>query len=189
VLRRVAEWAPLRLRLPILRMIPLLRLVVGIGALVVIVPILVEPTFQNVWQSSPVSAWRSPSAQGLREQPRGGRGHDLEGPYQPGDWIKLDGTRRGQADRSAAPCTCDAYDNEVIIPHSRLWSKSISNATSGSHSVLCVANFYCTPTMTARRAPAPRCSRGDQRLPHAWNAGERCRAGEALGHALQVKAT
>src|SRR5258708_9937710 len=48
VLRRVAEWAPLRLRLPILRMITLLRLVVGIGALVVIVPILVEPTFQNV---------------------------------------------------------------------------------------------------------------------------------------------
>src|SRR5260221_13846357 len=48
VLRRVAEWAPLRLRLPILRMIPLLRLVVGIGALVVIVPILGEPTFQNV---------------------------------------------------------------------------------------------------------------------------------------------
>src|SRR5258708_20500744 len=48
VLRRVAEWAPLRLRLPILRMIPLLRLVVGIVALVVIVPILVEPTFQNV---------------------------------------------------------------------------------------------------------------------------------------------
>jgi len=38
-----------------------------------------------------------------------------------------------------------AYDNEVIIPHSRLWSKSISNATSGSHSVLCVADFYLHP--------------------------------------------
>src|SRR6266851_1225964 len=94
VLRRVAEWAPLRLRLPILRMIPLLRLVVGIGALVVIVPILVEPTFQN----------------GVR-----------------------------------AVHLVTAYDNEVIIPHSRLWSKSISNATSGSHSVLCVANFYLHP--------------------------------------------
>src|SRR5258708_39530445 len=47
-LRRVAEWAPLRLRLPIPRMIPLLRLVVGIGAPVGIVPILVQPTFQNV---------------------------------------------------------------------------------------------------------------------------------------------
>ena len=38
-----------------------------------------------------------------------------------------------------------AYDNEVIIPHSRLWSSSISNATSGSHSVLCVADFYLHP--------------------------------------------
>src|SRR5258708_13597193 len=48
VLRRVAEWAPLRLRLPILRMIPLLRMVVVITALVVIAPIPVVPTLLNV---------------------------------------------------------------------------------------------------------------------------------------------
>src|SRR5260221_14737609 len=48
VLRPVAERAPLRLRLPILRMIPLLRLRVGIAALAVIVPFLVEPTFPYV---------------------------------------------------------------------------------------------------------------------------------------------
>src|SRR5260221_12173812 len=48
VLRPVAQRAPLRLRLPILRIIPLLRLGVGIGPLAVIEPILVEPPFQNV---------------------------------------------------------------------------------------------------------------------------------------------
>src|SRR5260370_41469693 len=47
VLRPVAERAPLRLRLPILRLIPLLRLGVAIAALAVIVPLLIEPTFQN----------------------------------------------------------------------------------------------------------------------------------------------
>ena len=38
-----------------------------------------------------------------------------------------------------------AYDKEVTVPHSRLWLKSISNATSGSHSLLCVADFYLHP--------------------------------------------
>lgn len=38
-----------------------------------------------------------------------------------------------------------ADDNEVIIPHYQLWSKKISNATSGSHSLLCVADFYLHP--------------------------------------------
>jgi small conductance mechanosensitive channel len=36
-------------------------------------------------------------------------------------------------------------DTEVIVPHSRLWSKNIFNATSGNHSLLCVADFYLHP--------------------------------------------
>jgi small conductance mechanosensitive channel len=45
-----------------------------------------------------------------------------------------------------------ADDNEVIIPHSRLWSSSISNATSGDRSVLCVADFYLHPDHDAEAA-------------------------------------
>src|SRR5713226_1917963 len=48
VLRKAAESAPVRLRLPILRVIPILRLCISIGALAAIVPILVEPSFQNI---------------------------------------------------------------------------------------------------------------------------------------------
>ena len=36
-------------------------------------------------------------------------------------------------------------DTEVIIPHSRLWSTNIFNATSGNRSLLCVADFYLHP--------------------------------------------
>ena len=36
-------------------------------------------------------------------------------------------------------------DTEVIIPHSRLWSTSIFNASSGNRSLLCVADFYLHP--------------------------------------------
>src|SRR6266478_5340119 len=109
VLRRVAERAPLRLRLPILRMIPLLRLGVGIAALAVIVPILVEPTFQNV--VAIVASVGLALAFVLKDYASSlaaGVVTILEGPYQPGDWIKLDGTYGGQADRGAcrAPCDC-----------------------------------------------------------------------------------
>lgn len=38
-----------------------------------------------------------------------------------------------------------ALANKVQLFYSRLWSSSISNATSGSHSVLCVADFYLHP--------------------------------------------
>src|SRR5712691_10485346 len=147
VLRPVAERAPLRLRLPILRMIPLLRLGVGIAALAVIVPILVEPTFQNV--VAIVASVGLALAFVLKDYASSLVANVvtvLEGPYQPGDWIKLDGTY-GEVKWIGARAVhiVTAYDNEVIIPHSRLWSKSISNATSGSHSVLCVADFYLHP--------------------------------------------
>ena len=48
VLRHAAEKASPHLRLSILRAIPIARLLIGIGAVVVAVPILVEPTFRNV---------------------------------------------------------------------------------------------------------------------------------------------
>ena len=47
-LRRAAERAPARVRLPVLRLIPILRLCIAIGAFVIVVPILVEPSLQNV---------------------------------------------------------------------------------------------------------------------------------------------
>src|SRR5260221_12070993 len=46
-LRRLAGRVPPHLRLTILRALPLSRLVVGVAALVVIIPIFVEPTLAN----------------------------------------------------------------------------------------------------------------------------------------------
>ena len=43
-------------------------------------------------------------------------------------------------------------DTEVIIPHARLWSTSIFNATSGQRSLLCVADFYLHPEHDALAA-------------------------------------
>ncbi len=154
VLRPVAELGPLRLRLPILRVIPILRLAVGIAALVVIVPILVEPTFQNVIAIvASVGLALAFVFKDYASSLVAGVVTILEGPYQPGDWIKVDGNY-GEVKligvRTVHIVTAD--DNEVIIPNSRLWSSSISNATSGSHSVLCVADFYLHPDHDAEAA-------------------------------------
>ena len=47
-IRRAAEQASPRWRLTIFRVIPILRLVIWAGAIAIIVPILVEPTFRNI---------------------------------------------------------------------------------------------------------------------------------------------
>ncbi len=154
VLRRVAEAAPVRLRLPSLRLIPLLRLCIGIGAFAAIVPIIVEPNFQNmVAIVASVSLALAYVLKDYASSLVAGMVTIIEGPYQPGDWIELDGTY-GEVRLIGlrAVHIVTPYDNEVIIPHSRLWSASVSNATSGGHTVLCVADFYLHPDHDARTA-------------------------------------
>ena len=146
-LRHAAERVRPRLRLPILRIVPLARLAIGVGALVAIVPILVEPSFQNVVAllasvglavAFALKDYASSLAAGLVTV--------LENTYQPGDWIEMDGVY-GEVKFIGARAVhlVTAYDNEVIIPHYQIWSKKISNATSGSRSLLCVADFYLHP--------------------------------------------
>src|SRR5258706_16139112 len=147
LLRPVAERAPLRLRLPILRLIPLLRLGVGIAALAVIVPILIEPTFQNIVAIvASVSLALAFVLKDYASSLVAGVVTVLEGPYQPGDWIKLDGTY-GEVKQIGVRAVhlVTAYDNEGSIPQSRLWARSIVNATTGSHSGFGVRDSYLHP--------------------------------------------
>ena len=147
VIRRGAEKAPARLRLFILRFLPISRLAIGIGAVVVIVPLLIEPKFYNV--IALLASIGFALAFALKEYGSSlvaGLITVLENTYQPGDWVEIDGTY-GEVKsinlRAVRIVTPD--DTEVIIPHSRLWSASIFNASSGNRSLLCVADFYLHP--------------------------------------------
>jgi small conductance mechanosensitive channel len=142
-----AEKAPSRMRMPILRMLPIVRLLIGIAAIAIIVPIVVEPTVENV--VAIVAAVGLILAFALKDYGSSlvaGLVTLLENPYQPGDWIEVDGSY-GEVKviglRAVHIVTAD--DTEVIIPHSRLWSTSIFNASSGSQGLLCVAHFYLEP--------------------------------------------
>ena len=156
VLRHAAEKAPPRLRLSILRVIPIIRLLIGVGAVVVVVPILVEPTLGNVVAlGASVGLVLAFALKDYGSSLVAGLATVLENTYQPGDWIEVDGIY-GEVKsinlRAVRIVTAD--DTEMIIPHSRLWSASVSNATSGNRSLLCVTDFYLHPdhdAVAARR--------------------------------------
>src|SRR5436309_14550382 len=93
LLQHCAERVRPRLRLSILRLIPLARLVFGTAAVVVAVPILVEPTIRNVVTlvanvglalAFALKDYGSSLVAGLETV--------LENTYQPDDWIEVDGT-------------------------------------------------------------------------------------------------
>jgi small conductance mechanosensitive channel len=143
----VAERVPSRMRMPILRMLPIVRLLIVIAAVAVIVPMVVEPTVENlVAMVAGVGLILAFAFKDYGSSLVAGLVTSLENTYQPGDWIEVDGSY-GEVKviglRAVHIVTAD--DTEVIIPHSRLWSTSIFNASSGSQGLLCVTHFYLEP--------------------------------------------
>ena len=134
-------------RLSILRLLPAIRLLIGLAALTVIIPILVEPTFRNV--ATLVAGVGFALAFTLKDYGlsfAAGLAAVMENAYQPGDWIEVEGAYgevKSIGARATRIVTID--DTEVVIPHARLWSSLIFNATSGNRSLLCVADFYLDP--------------------------------------------
>ena len=156
LLRRIAEGASPHRRLSILRALPTVRLFIGAAAVIVVVPIFVEPTFSNavalVASTSLALAFAFKDYGGSLVA---GVITVLENAYQPGDWIEFGGTY-GEVKsielRTTRIVTAD--DTEVIVPNARIWSGSIANATSGSRSLLCVAEFYLHPDHDAAAVSA-----------------------------------
>src|SRR5260370_29069376 len=144
IVRRTAESAPSHRRLVILRTAPIARLVIGIVGIAIIVPILVEPTFENVVPL--VAAVSLALAFALKDYASclaAGIVTIIEHTYQPGDWIELDGTYgEVKAIGTRAVHLVTADDTKANIPHAKLWSTSVFNASGGKPSLLCVTDFY-----------------------------------------------
>jgi small-conductance mechanosensitive channel len=146
-LRHLAESTAPRFRLSILRVSSVLRLAIGLSAILLTIPILVEPTPQNV--IALIASAGVVVALALKDYASSivaGLAAILENVYQPGDWIAIGGTYgEVKAITLRAVRLVTADDTEVIIPHSRLWSSSVANATGGKRSLLCVTHFYLHP--------------------------------------------
>ena len=146
IVRQTAEAAPAH-RLLILRAAPIARLVITFGGLALIIPILVEPTFEDV--VALLATIGLALAFALKDYVSclaAGVVTIVENTYQPGDWIAFDGAYgEVKAIGARAVRIVTADDTEVIIPHAKIWSTSVANESGGQRSLLTVTHFYLAP--------------------------------------------
>jgi small conductance mechanosensitive channel len=142
--RHAAERAPPRQRLMILRITPVARLLIGVAGLVIIIPLLVEPNFEDI--IALLAAIGLAVAFAIKDYVScliAGLVTIIENTYQPGDWIEFDGAAgevKTIGTRAVYIVTAD--QTEVIIPHAKIWTTSVSNESSGKPGLLCVTHFY-----------------------------------------------
>ena len=149
----LAERGPSQVRLYLLASVPIVRFVVLIGAIVWIVPIVFNVTFQNFL----VIAGAASVAVGFAFKDYvssliAGIVVIFERPYRPGDWVEIDGDYgevRNLGMRALQLRT--ANDNIVTVPHDRVWNDNISNSNDGGRTLMCVASFHVAPDHDAKR--------------------------------------
>jgi len=147
ILRWLAERLHSGRRLFVLAIIPTIRILIFIIAFMWIVPLLIEPTLQNmvvilgatgVAVGFALKDYISSLLAGIIAA--------YELPYRPGDWIEVNGAYgevKHIGNRVVEIVTAD--DTTVIIPHQKLWTELIHNANSRDANLMCVVNFYLEP--------------------------------------------
>lgn len=144
---RLAERSRPQWRIRILAWMPVARLLVIMATTAFVMSLIILPSWQNVVGlvagtglvlSFALKDYGSCLLAGLATM--------FERTYQPGDWIEIGGAYgevRSVGLRAVRLVTLD--DTEVIIPHSAIWASPVFNATSGNHTVLCIAEFFLHP--------------------------------------------
>ena len=144
---RLAEKSAPRWRIHILGWMPLARLSIVFATVAFIVSLLIVPTWQNVVALlAGAGLVLSFALKDYGSCLLAGLAMIFERAYQPGDWVEIGGAYgeiRSVGLRAVRLVTLD--DTEVIVPHSVIWEEAIFNATSGNHTVLCVAEFFLHP--------------------------------------------
>lgn len=135
-----------RRRLYLLASVPLLRLLIIGGALMLVLQV-IAPTQQNILAVLGAAGLAIGFA--LKDYVSSliaGIVAVNEMPYRPGDWIEINGTYgevKSLGMRTLEIVTPD--DTVVFIPHAKLWTELIFNANDGSTHLQCVADFHLHP--------------------------------------------
>lgn len=153
---RLAERLPGSLRLYILPSVPILRLIIMIGTVLVIVRKVINPSMESmVAVLGAIGLAVGFAFKDYISSLIAGIVTIYEKPYRPGDWITVDNTYgevRSIGLRTVRMTTPD--DTDVIFPHQYLWNSSVHNANNGNRDLLCVAEFYIDPDHDAFLARA-----------------------------------
>ncbi len=151
VIQRALNWLGQRLygqrRLTLLALVPLLRLLIGISAIILIVPLVIETSLQNmVAVLGTVGIALGFALKDYASSLIAGVVAIGEKTYRNGDWVRI-GDHYGEVIhvgmRTVELVTAD--DDRIVIPHNRLWNDSIVNSNDGKPRLQCVADFYLHP--------------------------------------------
>ena len=140
----LADEVPSRFRLFLLGLVPVTRLVIIIAAFVMIIPLFLYPTFANL--VTLLGALGIAIGFALKDYVSSliaGIVTLYERPYQPGDWIEVNGAYgevRTINMRTVEIVTPD--DTVVQIPHLQLWHQLVFNSNDGGQNLQCTADFY-----------------------------------------------
>lgn len=155
VMLRLVQWffpwlatqAPSNLRLQLLPLMPVLQLVVVGVAISQLIPLVIEPTPENILAiSGGVAITIGFAFQDYVSSLIAGIVAIYERPFRVGDWVRI-GDAYGEVTalgfRALEMVTPD--DTVVLIPHKKLWDETVYNDNNGQREHLCVADFYLHP--------------------------------------------
>lgn len=149
----LAERGPSQLRLYLLGAVPIIRMLLLVVAILWVIPIVFNVTFQNFLViSGAMGVALGFAFKDYVSSLIAGIVAIVERPYRPGDWVRIDGDYgevRAVGMRAIEICT--ANDDIVHIPHDKIWKSNISNSNDGARTLMCVASFYLHPDHDAAR--------------------------------------
>lgn len=143
----LAERVTGRLRLYILPSVPVLRLLILIGAVLFIVPLVINLTVSNSLAIIGATGFALGFAvKDYVSSIIAGIVTLYERPYRPGDWIQVEGAYgEVQSVKLRALRLITPDDTTVTIPNIKLWQTNIFNANDGRRNLMCVVDFYLEP--------------------------------------------
>lgn len=143
----LAKQLPSRFRFYILPLTPILRLVILVLVLVQLIPLVINPSLQNIFAViTTVSVAIGFAFKDYVSSIIAGIVVLFERPYRTGDWVEIGGDYgeiRSMGLRAIQVITPD--DNTITIPHAKIWNSNISSANYGNRQHLCIAHFYLHP--------------------------------------------
>ncbi|MGM0416935.1 MAG: mechanosensitive ion channel family protein [Thermodesulfobacteriota bacterium] len=151
VLQKVLPWIAAQLhdqrRHFILALVPLLRLIIIVAAFLFSVPLIIEPSLQNmVALFGSLGLALGFALKDYASSLIAGIVATGERPYRNGDWIEIGG-RYGEVTHVGLRTVqvTSADDTLYHIPHLKIWNELIANANNGTPRLQVVADFYLNP--------------------------------------------
>jgi small-conductance mechanosensitive channel len=141
-------------KLTLLALAPFVRLFIIIVTIMMIIPLVIEPSFQNMAALLGTAGLALGFA--LKDYASSliaGIVAVSERNYRNGDWIRVGdiyGEVYNVGMRTVEVITPD--DDRVLIPHSMLWNQSVANSNNGEARLMCVADFFLEPHHDGRKA-------------------------------------